>query len=324
MAEPILSVSGLCTEVVSDERVARIVRDVSFDLYPGEILGVVGESGCGKSMMGFALLNLLDPPARVASGSVSYAGQDITKLPHEDLRGIRGNRIAMIFQDPMVSLNPVLTIGEQMMEAVLAHQNVSREEAKARTVEVLEMVGIPKPAERLKAYPHEFSGGMRQRVVIATAFLNQPDIIIADEPTTALDVTIQAQILAEVQKMAAQNGTAVIWISHDMSLLSGLADRVMVMYAGQIVESGSTASIIEQPNHPYTRALMGAIPVPGRKKLEILRGFPPNLLGEFTGCAFAPRCPVARDHCEVERPELRGTELSHARCHYPLQEGARS
>ncbi|MCV0426160.1 MAG: ABC transporter ATP-binding protein [Roseibium sp.] len=315
---PVLSVRDLVTEIRLSERHVNLVRGVSFDLYPGEVLGVVGESGSGKSMTGSSIMNLLEPPLRIAGGSVCMADRDLTTLPAEEMRELRGDRVAMIFQDPMVSLNPVLTIGEQMIEAVKAHRKVSTNDARDLAIKALQKVGIPSPEKRLKGYPHEFSGGMRQRVVIAIAFLNNPDIIIADEPTTALDVTIQAQILSEIQKQARESGTAVIWITHDLALLSGFADRVMVMYAGEIVEAGSTADLISSPRHPYTQALIGAIPTPDRDTLDILEGFPPDLFNDQSGCSFAPRCVFAKDRCRSQIPEPAGENLSRARCFFPL------
>lgn len=300
-----------------------IVKDVSFDLYPGEILGVVGESGCGKSMMCMSLLNLLDAPLTRTSGTIAFRGRELHQLPESEYRRLRGDQIAAIFQDPMTSLNPVLTIGEQLRETMECHHtSASAVDISRRILEVLHQVGLTSPKSRLASYPHEFSGGMRQRVVIAMAFLNKPRLIIADEPTTALDVTIQGQILAEVQSLAAENGTALIWVSHDLALLSGFTDRIMVMYGGQIVEMGKTMDVISAPSHPYTRALIRAIPDSSSDELEVLDGIPPNFSETLTGCAFAPRCTFAQKECLTTQPAVKSFQSHQSRCHYPLNQGA--
>lgn len=309
----ILSVENLVTSL--GENGTAIVRGVSFTVEPGQILGVVGESGSGKSMMAYSLIDLLPRGIAISGGRILFKGTDLAALPREELRKLRGDRIAMIFQDPMVALNPVLTIGEQMVEAVQAHRRVTKGEAEARAIAVLRRVGIPSPEARMRAYPHEFSGGMRQRVVIAIAFLNDPELIIADEATTALDVTIQSQIIAEIQGLAAETGAAILWITHDLSLLSGFADAVMVMYAGQVVEMAPAAEVFAAPRHPYTAALMAAVPVPGRDRLVNLPGVPPALDRLPQGCAFSPRCPRAEQLCrEVAPPVLQG-----ARCHFAAE-----
>lgn len=308
-----LTVDTLVTSLTA--KGTPIVRGVSFDVQPGQILGVVGESGSGKSMMAYSLIDLLPRGIAIAGGRVTFDGQDLTAMPVAQLRRLRGDRIAMIFQDPMVALNPVLTIGEQMIEAVLAHRRVTRDAARARCIAVLARVGIPSPEERMAAYPHEFSGGMRQRVVIAIAFLNDPALIIADEATTALDVTIQSQIIAEIQSLAAETGAAILWITHDLSLLSGFADHVMVMYAGQVVETAPAERLFAAPRHPYTAALMEAVPVPGRTRLANLPGVPPVLEALPTGCAFAPRCPRVQPLCRDQAPPV----TDGARCHFPLE-----
>ena len=315
-APPILVVKDLVTSVKTPTDQKNILRGVSFDLYPGEILGIVGESGCGKSLTGYSLLGLLETPLHLRSGSVKFHDQELVGLCEKQLQTLRGNKISMVFQDPMLALNPVLTIGEQMIETIRAHRKTTVHQARIDVINALKRVGMPQ--KRLGAYPHEFSGGMRQRVVLATAFLNHPEIIIADEPTTALDVTVQSQILFEVQKMATEFGTAIIWVSHDLALLSGFADRIAVMYAGEVVEIGSTAQIIESPSHPYTRALLNALPINGRETLQVLDGFPPNLLDTLTGCAFAPRCPQASDLCHSLAPAPPESNLASARCHHPL------
>ena len=297
----------------------RAVNDVSLQLHRGEILGLVGESGSGKSMMGFSIMGLLEPPGRVSGGEILFDGVDLTKLDYEGMRRLRGKRIAMIFQDPMMTLNPVLRIDEQMIEAILSHERVPKAQARARARDALGMVGIPSPEERLKAYPHQFSGGMRQRVAIATALLHKPDLIIADEPTTALDVTIQAQILAEVQKLSRQNGVALIWITHDLSVVSRLADRIAVMYAGRIVETGTVEEVIGRPRHPYTAGLMDSIPSRSARgqRLHQIPGVPPNLLFPPQGCAFSPRCERRDERClQVPEPSVEG-ERSY-RCFHPL------
>ncbi len=248
-----LEVRNLRTHFATRAGVVKAVDDVSFTVRRGEVLGLVGESGSGKSVTGFSIIGLVDPPGRIVDGAILYQGRELTTLPEREMRSLRGNRIAMIFQDPMMTLNPVLRIDTQMIEAVRAHTKVSHAEARARSRDALGMVGIPSPEERLSAYPHQFSGGMRQRVAIAIALLHKPDLLIADEPTTALDVTIQAQILSEVQRLAAEHGTALIWITHDLSVIAGLADRIAVMYAGRIVETGDAAAVLDAPAAPLHR-----------------------------------------------------------------------
>ncbi len=297
-----------------------IVRDVSFALGPGQILGVVGESGSGKSMMAYSLIDLLDRKIAITGGRVMFQGADLTEATPAQMRHLRGNRIAMIFQDPMVALNPVLTIGEQMVEAIQAHRRMSKRKAEALAIETLARVGIPSPESRMSAYAHEFSGGMRQRVVIAIAFLNEPDLIIADEATTALDVTIQSQIIAEIQGLAEETGAAILWITHDLSLLSGFADAVMVMYAGQVIEIAPAETLFAAPRHPYTAALMRAVPVAGRARLENLDGVPPSLAALPPGCAFAPRCPRAQPRCSEQVPPFEGDTALGWRCFYPLED----
>jgi peptide/nickel transport system ATP-binding protein len=323
----VLEVAGLRTHFFARAGVVRAVDDVSLSVRTGEVLGLVGESGSGKSITGYSIMGLVDPPGRIVAGSVRLDGIELTTLKPEALRALRGNRIAMIFQDPMMTLNPVLRIDVQMIEAVLAHDNVDARLARARARDALSRVGIPAPDERLKAYPHQFSGGMRQRVAIAIALLNHPDLIIADEPTTALDVTIQGQILYEMQKLARETGTALIWITHDLSVVAGLADRVCVMYAGRIVEEGSTADIINHPAHPYTRGLIDSVPsrnVQG-ERLRQIPGMTPSLAALPDGCAFRERCTRATGACGTQ-PAMtlaRPPYLAHTvRCHHPLPPGA--
>ena len=322
-ALPLLQVESLSTHFATRQGVVRAVQDVSFTLQRGQVLGLVGESGSGKSITGLSLMGLVVPPGRQVGGRILFDGQDLSGCSDEQWRQLRGRRIAMIFQDPMATLNPVLRIDTQMIEAIQAHEPVSHGAARARCREALERVGIAAPDERLAAYPHEFSGGMRQRVAIAIALLNRPELIIADEPTTALDVTIQGQILFEMQRLCRDSGTALIWISHDLSVVAGLADAVAVMYAGRIVEHGSTAEIIEQPRHPYTRGLIGSVPSrnPRGAPLRQIPGMAPNALRLDEGCAFRERCSQASAAC-AQRPPLSQASPGHRLwCHHP-QHGA--
>ncbi|MGQ3072350.1 MAG: ABC transporter ATP-binding protein [Ferrovibrionaceae bacterium] len=319
-----LVVEDLQTQFPTRAGLIRAVDGVSLQVGPGEILGLVGESGSGKSITGFSILGLIDPPGRIAGGRVLFQGRDLVGLPEEELRRLRGARIAMVFQDPMMTLNPVLRIDTQMIEAVLAHEDVGREAARARARDALARVGIPSPDERLLAYPHQFSGGMRQRVAIAIALLHKPQLIIADEPTTALDVTIQGQILFEMRKLARESGTALIWISHDLAVVSGLADRIAVMYAGRIVESGPARAVLAAPLHPYTRGLLDSLPRgAGRgQRLVAIPGMAPSLGRLPPGCAFAPRCSRATAACEA-MPALAEARADRAvRCIHPLGDAA--
>ena len=295
MTSATLEVRNLRTHFFTRAGVVKAVDDVSFSIARGQVLGLVGESGSGKTVTGFSIIGLVDPPGRIAGGAILYQGQDLAKLTEREMRRLRGNRIAMIFQDPMMTLNPVLRIDTQMIEAVRAHADVSHAEARVRSRDALGLVGIPSPDERLSSYPHQFSGGMRQRVAIAIALLHHPDLLIADEPTTALDVTIQAQILSEVQNLAATYGTALIWITHDLSVIAGLADDIAVMYAGRIVETGSAEAVLDRPLHPYTHGLIGSVPSRNQRgeKLRQIPGMTPGLLDLPQGCAFRTRCPRA-------------------------------
>ena len=314
-----LEVQDLKTHFFTRAGVARAVDGVSFEVRPGEVLGLVGESGCGKTVTGFSILGLVDPPGRIVAGRILFEGTDLLKLGEDEMRRIRGARIAMVFQDPMMTLNPVLRIDTQMVEAVRAHQEVSTEEARNQAKAALARVGIPSPESRLRSYPHQFSGGMRQRVAIAIALLNRPKLIIADEPTTALDVTIQAQILYEAQKLCRESGTALIWITHDLSVVAGLADRICVMYAGRIVEQGTVDEVLDAPMHPYTHGLIGSVPSRNRRGVPLAQipGMTPALLNLPPGCAFRSRCPRARTNCLQEpRLEVRNGRL--VRCFYPL------
>ena len=322
MSETLLAVDGLCTHFFTRAGVVRAVQDLSFDIARGEVLGLVGESGSGKSMTGYSIMGLIDPPGRIVAGAIVFDGRDLCALPGEEMRRLRGNRIAMIFQDPMMTLNPVLRIDAQMVETVLAHEKVSHVAALERARGALVRVGIPSPDERLRGYPHQFSGGMRQRVAIAIALLNDPELIIADEPTTALDVTIQGQILFEMQKLTRETGAALIWITHDLSVIAGLADRICVMYAGRIVEQGAAADVLTRPRHPYTRGLIDSVPgsTAPHEKLRQIPGMTPSLLELAPGCAFRSRCPHADGECEQD-PDMRegGGIGQMARCFHPLE-----
>ena len=319
MSGPVLEVRDLQTHFFTRAGVLKAVEGVSFTLNRGEVLGLVGESGSGKSVTGFSLMGLVDAPGKVVGGSIRLNGQELVGLPERQMRKLRGSKIAMIFQDPMMTLNPVLRVDTQMIEAIQAHEAISREAARERCRKALAMVGIPSPDERLESYPHQFSGGMRQRVAIAIALLNDPDVIIADEPTTALDVTIQAQILAEVQRLAAELGVALVWITHDLAVVAGLADRLAVMYAGRIVEEGPIGAVIGAPSHPYTRGLIGSVPSQNQrgKPLTQIPGMTPSLLSLGPGCAFAARCPRADSTCTT-LPAMSALDGDRAvRCHHP-------
>jgi peptide/nickel transport system ATP-binding protein len=317
---PVLSVSNLKTHFFTRAGVVKSVDGVSFDVNRGEVMGLVGESGSGKTVTGFSIMGLVDPPGRIVEGSIKLNGKELVGLPERDMRTFRGREVAMIFQDPMMTLNPVLRIDTQMMEAVTAHNDVSKEEARTRARDALGKVGIPSPEERLSAYPHQFSGGMRQRVAIAIALLNRPSLIVCDEPTTALDVTIQSQILAEMQKLCLETGTALIWVTHDLTVVAGLADRLAVMYAGRIVESGPVDAVLDSPIHPYTFGLLGSVPSRGKRgePLRQIPGSAPSLARLPEGCAFRPRCTFQTDAC-CEAPLAKDyAEGRMARCCHPL------
>jgi peptide/nickel transport system ATP-binding protein len=323
MSEAVLSVENLRTHFFTRAGVVKAVDDVSFAIRRGEVLGLVGESGSGKSMTGYSLMGLIEPPGRIVDGRILLDNEELRALSPEAMRQVRGNRIAMIFQDPMMTLNPVLRVDTQMVEAIQAHARVGAGEARARAREAQVKVGIPSPDERLTAYPHQFSGGMRQRVAIAIALLNSPAVIIADEPTTALDVTIQGQILYEMQRLTRETGAALMWITHDLSVIAGLADRVCVMYAGRIVEEGSVEDVLARPRHPYTRGLIDSVPsnnVRGQR-LRQIPGMTPSLLALPRGCPFQERCSHVQADCVVE-PPMRpfGAPGQSIRCHHPLVE----
>jgi oligopeptide/dipeptide ABC transporter ATP-binding protein len=321
MADPILDVQGLTVDFPTDDGVVRAVRGVDFQLGAGEVLGIVGESGSGKSVTSLAIMGLLPRTAKVR-GSARYKDRDLLKLSEKEMTGIRGRHIAMIFQDPMTSLNPVYTVGWQLQEAILAHQDISKKQAWDKAVSLLDVVGIPNPKERAGNYPHEFSGGMRQRAVIAISLTNDPDVIVADEPTTALDVTVQAQVLDTLERIQDKTEAAIILITHDLGVVAGMADKVLVMYAGKPVEVGSVDDIYYQPRMPYTLGLLGSLPrldAKGDERLTPIKGSPPSLVNLPVGCPFSPRCPMSRPHCEQEEPVLRevGGSGDHvAACHY--------
>ncbi|HEY4247789.1 MAG TPA: ABC transporter ATP-binding protein [Lacunisphaera sp.] len=304
---PLLEVTDLRTYFHTRGGVYRAVDGVNFSLEKGETLGLVGESGSGKSVTCYSLMGLVpQPPGRIESGKAMFDGVDLLHCPQRELRAIRGKRIAMIFQDPMTSLNPYLRISEQLIEPLLIHEKISRTDALARGLAMLQAVGINDAEKRLRSYPHEFSGGMRQRVMIAMALIGRPEILIADEPTTALDVTVQAQILELIKKLQAELGMAVIFVTHDLGVVSGLCDRVQVMYAGRIVETADTRTLFKTPRHPYTKALQRSIPSlqPKGRELYTIPGLPPDLSKPIAGCAFAPRCEFAVERCKAEDPRL--------------------
>ncbi len=318
MTTPVLSIRNLCVEIPTRAGVVNPVDKVSFDIAAGEILGVVGESGAGKSMAGNAVIGLLNPPAHISSGEIHLNGTRIDPLTGEAMRRMRGKEIGMIFQDPLTSLNPLLTIGDQLAETMLTHLPISRAEAAQRAVAALDEVGIPGAEDRIDSYPHEFSGGMRQRVVIALALCAEPSLVIADEPTTALDVSVQAQITALLKKLCREHGTAVMLITHDMGVIAETADRVAVMYAGRLAELGSVRDVLTAPHHPYTHGLMASTPLAsqGKARLHQIPGSMPRLTAMPDGCAFHPRCPRAQDKCRhAPGPDMVD---GRAACWFPL------
>jgi peptide/nickel transport system ATP-binding protein len=304
MAGPLLSVRGLTVDFLTRRGALRALDDVSFDIARGEVLGVVGESGAGKSVTGAAVIGLIDPPGRIVAGEIRLAGERIDQLPAKAMRRLRGKRIGMVFQDPLTSLNPLYRVGDQIAETILAHLPVDRAEARRRSLALLKDVGIPAAERRMDAYPHEFSGGMRQRVVLALALCAEPELVIADEPTTALDVSVQAQIIALLKGLTQERGTALMLITHDMGVIAEAADRVAVMYAGRMAEIGPVGAVVRTPLHPYARGLMGAIPsLEGdAARLVQIPGSMPRLSAVPAGCAFHPRCSRAIARCVVERP----------------------
>jgi peptide/nickel transport system ATP-binding protein len=312
----LLEVKNLRVEFPTRRGTLLALDDISFDIAPGEILGVVGESGAGKSLTGAAIIGLLEPPGRIAGGEVRLAGQRIDNLPYEQMRAIRGRQIGAIFQDPLTSLNPLYTVGRQLIETIRTHLPVSEDQARARAIKLLQETGIPAAEARIDMYPHQFSGGMRQRVVIALALAAEPKLIVADEPTTALDVSIQAQIISLLKRLCKEHGAAVMLVTHDMGVIAETCDRVAVMYAGRIAEVGPVGAVIHQPQHPYTVGLMGSIPAmdEDRERLLQIDGAMPRLNAIPAGCAFNPRCPQAFDRCSVERPSLMPAGATRAAC----------
>ncbi|WP_438959217.1 ABC transporter ATP-binding protein [Nereida sp.] len=322
MSEAVLSIRNLTVEIPIRGGILRPVDQINYDINRGEILGIVGESGAGKSMAGNAVISLLNRPAKITGGEIWLNGTRIDQLEGEDMRRLRGKHIGMVFQDPLTSLNPLLRIGDQLTETMLEHLDISRDEARKRAAAALDEVGIPAAAQRLDSYPHEFSGGMRQRVVIALALCAEPSLIIADEPTTALDVSVQAQIIALLKRLCRDRGTAVMLITHDMGVIAETADRVAVMYAGRLAELGNVRDVVTHPEHPYTDGLMGSTPMAskGLKRLRQIPGSMPRLTAMPEGCAFHPRCEFAQDICRAEpRPKLNGGRSA---CHFPIQQPA--
>jgi oligopeptide/dipeptide ABC transporter ATP-binding protein len=324
--KPLLRIDSLTVDFPTDDGVVHAVDGVSFDVFPGEIVAVVGESGSGKSVTAMSVLRLLrEPPARVSAGALTFRDRDLRALSPAELRTVRGGPVGMIFQDPMTALNPVMTIGDQIAEAVLLHQSKpDKKVARRRALDLLGLVGVPDAPQRAKQYPHEFSGGMRQRAMIAMAIANDPDLIIADEPTTALDVTIQAQVLELVRKAQRETGAATVLITHDLGVVAELADRVVVMYAGRVVETAAVEPLFTRPKHPYTVGLLKSLPRmdTDADELDAIPGNPPNMIDPPSGCPFHPRCPMARDRCRTERPEPR--EIGEGRqsaCHYAEEVG---
>ncbi|MGE5703875.1 MAG: ABC transporter ATP-binding protein [Clostridia bacterium] len=306
MNETILEVSNLKTSFFTRAGEVQSVRGVDFSIRKGEVVGIVGESGSGKSVMAKSILSLIPQTGKIVNGEIRFGGINLLAMSEKELREIRGNRIAMIFQDPMTSLNPVLTVGKQLIEVICRHRKVSKAEAKSRAIELLRMVGIPSPEERIDQYPHEFSGGMRQRAMIAMALSCEPELLIADEPTTALDVTIQAQILDLLRELSGKTNTAIMLITHDLGVVAQVCSRVIVMYGGMIMEEGPVERIFDQPQHPYTKGLLRSLPKRNgaeKERLKPIEGTPPNLLAPPAGCPFAPRCHEAIDKCHTALPQ---------------------
>jgi peptide/nickel transport system ATP-binding protein len=313
---PLLEVRHLRVEFPTRRGTLLALDDISFSIDPGEVLGVVGESGAGKSLTGAAIIGLLEPPGRIAGGEILLEGQRIDNLPYDQMRAIRGRRIGAIFQDPLTSLNPLYTVGRQLIETIRTHLPVGEQDARARAIRLLQETGIPAPEARIDQYPHQFSGGMRQRVVIALALAAEPKLIVADEPTTALDVSIQAQIISLLRRLCKEHGAAVMLVTHDMGVIAETCDRVAVLYAGRVAEIGSVRSVIHQPRHPYTSGLMGSIPAMDEDREQLLQidGAMPRLHAIPPGCAFNPRCPQATDRCRRERPDLMDAGATRAAC----------
>jgi peptide/nickel transport system ATP-binding protein len=316
MTAPLLEVRHLRVEFPTRRGTLLALDDISFDIAPGEILGVVGESGAGKSLTGASIIGLLDPPGRIASGEILLEGRRIDNLPYEEMRRIRGRQIGAIFQDPLTSLNPLYTVGRQLTETITTHLNLTEAQARTRAIDLLKQTGIPAAEARIDQYPHQFSGGMRQRVVIALALAAEPKLIVADEPTTALDVSIQAQIISLLKRICKEQGAAVMLVTHDMGVIAETCDRVAVMYAGRVAEIGPVHDVIHRPAHPYTVGLMGSIPAmdEDRERLLQIDGAMPRLNAIPTGCAYNPRCPKVFERCRAERPELMPVAATRASC----------
>ena len=316
MTQPVLTVQGLRVEIPTRRGLLLALDDISFSIAPGEILGFVGESGAGKSLTGMAILGLLDPPGRVAAGQIKLGERRLDNLSQREMRKIRGKEIGAVFQDPLMSLNPLLQIGEQLVETIRTHLPLSQSEAVKRALDLMRAVGIPAPEARFTAYPHQFSGGMRQRIVIALALCAEPRLVVADEPTTALDVSIQAQVLQLLRNLCREKGTAMLLVTHDMGVIAETADRVAVMYAGRIVEIGPVEDVINAPVHPYTRGLMGAIPSlkPVTGPLAQIDGSMPRLNARPVGCAFNPRCPDVMDKCRDKSPPVEAYQRRQVAC----------
>ncbi|WP_316183419.1 ABC transporter ATP-binding protein [Bradyrhizobium sp. SZCCHNRI1009] len=317
MTAPVLSVRNLQVEFATRRGTLRAIDGVSYDIAKGEVLGVVGESGAGKSVTGLAVIGLIDPPGRISGGEIELSGLRIDNLPPEEMRKVRGKRIGMIFQDPLTSLNPLYRVGDQIIETIRTHTNLTDQQARKRAIDLLAEVGISAPEKRIDGYPHEFSGGMRQRVVIALALCAEPELIIADEPTTALDVSVQAQIISLIKRLGRDHGTAVMLVTHDMGVIAETCDRVAVMYAGRVAEIGPVQEVIQNPLHPYAKGLMGAIPTLAgeEKRLVQIPGSMPRLSAIPPGCSFNPRCGVAFERCRVDRPEPLRQGTQAVACH---------
>ena len=324
MSFNLLDVKNLVVEFPTRRGILTAVDNVSFDLARGEVLGLVGESGAGKSITGSAIIGLIEPPGRIATGTVHLAGRRIDNLPSEKMRRIRGDKIGMVFQDPLTSLNPLYTVAEQLVETILTHKDISKKQARDRAIGLLDEVGIPAADLRIDDYPHQFSGGMRQRVVIALALCADPELIIADEPTTALDVSVQSQIVSVLKKMCSEHGASVILITHDMGVIAEAADRVAVLYSGRMAEIGPVRDVIKHPQHPYTKGLMGSIPTITQEgdRLTQIPGSMPRLTDRPPGCAFAPRCEMAMDVCRQNHPEEKDVGTARVACHLMRKEGA--
>jgi peptide/nickel transport system ATP-binding protein len=317
MSDPVISVRNLQVEFVTRRATLRAIDGVSFDIAKGEVLGVVGESGAGKSVTGAAIIGLIEPPGRISGGEILLNGRRIDNLPPDEMRKVRGRKVAMIFQDPLTSLNPLFRVGEQLIETIRTHLPMNERQARDRAIELLTEVGIPAPEKRIDGYPHEFSGGMRQRVVIALALCAEPDFIVADEPTTALDVSVQAQIISLIKKLGRERGMAVMLVTHDMGVIAETADRVAVMYAGRVAEIGPVRDVVQRPLHPYAKGLMGAIPTleAATDRLVQIPGSMPRLSSIPQGCAFNPRCSEAFARCFVDQPMALPAQGRHVACH---------